>query len=74
MYMTAEVAEQILTYHEERGFYLIRNLVEQLEFYQAKRDLYPTLRDFVPYLYDRFDSYKDEHSTLWDRICGFFLR
>lgn len=71
---TLEVADRILTYHEERGFYLIRNLVEELEFYQVNRDLYPTFRDFVPYLYDRFDSYKDEHSTLWDKICGFFLR
>ena len=64
---------RLIAYHEERGFFLLRYVVEQLEFYQSHRDLYPTFREFVPYLYDQLDLYQREHSTWQERLVGQFL-
>lgn len=68
-----EVREQVMAYHERVGFYLTQFVVEQLRFYQANRERYPTFRDFVPYLYDQLDRYQKETSSLGDRILGRFL-
>jgi hypothetical protein len=64
----------ILESHERVGFYLTRFTVEQLEYYQENRALFPTFRDFVPYLYDQLDAYQREHSTLVDRARALFTR
>lgn len=69
-----EMAELILANHEERGFYLTRFVVEKLGHYQANRDLYPTFRDFVPYLYDQLEAYQKEQSTSLERFLGLFTR
>ncbi len=68
-----EVEVNLINRHEERGFYLIRYVVEQLELYQSRRDVYPTFREFVPYLYDQLDLYQNENSTLGERLLGNFL-
>lgn len=68
-----EMEMRLINYHEERGFYLIRYVVEQLEFYENNRDLYPTFQEFVPYLYDQLDLYQREHSTWQERFLGNFL-
>lgn len=69
-----EIEKQILLNHEKVGFYLTRFVVEQLEYYQANRSLFPTFKDFVPYLYDQLDSYQKENSTLADHFYGRFLK
>ncbi len=70
---TPEIEAVILTYQEERGFYLTSYIVEQLEYYQANRDLYPAFTDFVPYLYDQLDAYQAENSTWADRFFSIFM-
>jgi len=69
-----EVEALILENNEKNGFYLTRYVVQQLEYYQANRDLYPLFTDFVPYLYDQLDAYQKEHSTWRDRFLGRFMR
>jgi len=64
----------ILENHEKRGFYLTSYVVQQLEYYQAHRDLYPTFTDFVPFLYDQLDLYQKNNSSWIDRLMGRFLR
>lgn len=70
----SEIREQILAYNEQVGFYLTQFVAEQLQFYQANRDRYPTFHDFVPYLYDQLDSYQEENSSWKDRLFGKFLK
>ena len=69
-----EIREQIITYNEQVGFYLTQFVAEQLQFYQANRDRYPTFRDFVPYLYDQLDSYQKDNSSFRDRVFGIFIK
>lgn len=69
-----EVELLIVENNERWGFYLTRYVVEQLEYYQANRDLYPQFTDFVPYLYDQLALYQREHSTWQSRFFGKFLR
>lgn len=71
---SAEVESMIIETHEERHFYLTRFVLEQLEYYQANRDLYPTFVEFVPYLYDQLNLYQAENSTWQARFFGQFLR
>ncbi len=68
-----EIETVILEGHEKRGFYLTSYVVQQLEYYQANRDLYPVFTDFVPFLYDQLELYQKENSTWKDRIFGRFL-
>ena len=69
-----ETGARILESHESRGFYLTNFVAEQLEYYQANRTLYPTFRDFVPYLYDQLDLYAKDNTTWKERFLGWFLR
>lgn len=71
---TPEIEATIIAGHENRGFYLTSFVVELFEHYQANRSLYPTFRDFVPYLYDQLDQYQGDHSTWQERFFGLFLR
>lgn len=70
---TPEVESLVVEYNERLGFYLTRFVAEQLRYYQANRALYPTFRDFVPYLYDQLELYQKENSTWIERFCGKFL-
>lgn len=65
-----ELEIRLINYHEQRGFYLIRYVVEQLEYYENNRDIYPTFPEFVPYLYDQLDLYQREHSTWQEHFLG----
>ncbi len=71
---SAEVEAMIIETHESRNFYLTRFVVKQLEYYQANRDPYPTFVEFVPYLYDQLDLYREENSTWQARFFSRFLR
>ncbi|MCK9525699.1 MAG: DUF4932 domain-containing protein [Limnochordia bacterium] len=71
---SAEIGGIVLENHESRGFYLTRYVVEQLEYYQVNRDLYPTFREFVPYLFDQLELYQKKNSTWQARFFGRFLR
>ncbi|HHT72228.1 MAG TPA: DUF4932 domain-containing protein [Firmicutes bacterium] len=69
-----EMEAWVIANNEEWGFYLTRFVAEQLQFYQANRDVYPTFREFVPHLFDQLEAYQAEHSR-WDaRLFGRFLR
>lgn len=71
---SAEIEAIILETHESKHFYLTEFIVEQLEHYQANRDLYPRFSDFVPYLYDQLDLYQEKNSTWQARLFGRLLR
>ncbi len=51
-----EQEQEILSFHQKWGFYLTGFVVGQLEHYQANRALYPTFKEFVPYLLDELKS------------------
>jgi len=68
----AEIAEMTVLYNEERGFYLTRFVVEQLEVYTQNRDQYPTFRDFVPYLLTQLTEYQDENCSWWEKLWAMF--
>ncbi|NMB01487.1 MAG: DUF4932 domain-containing protein [Firmicutes bacterium] len=67
---TPEMETISLDYNERRGFYLTGFIAEQLSYYQVNRDLYPTFKEFVPYLYDQLELYQRENRTWLDRFCG----
>lgn len=69
-----DAAAQEITYNEQRGFYLQRFVVKQLEYYQTNRDIYPTFKEFVPYLYDQLERYQKENATWQARLFSVFLR
>ncbi len=69
-----ELAEIVLENHEGSGFYLTAFVAEQLDYYQAHRSLYPTFRDFAPYLFDQLEAYVEENCTFWERFFSLFLR
>lgn len=71
---TPEIEAEILQNQEKRGFYLTKYLVEQLEYYQANRDLYPTFLDFVPYIYEQLELYQAENSPWLHHLFGSLLR
>ncbi|MEW5934857.1 MAG: DUF4932 domain-containing protein [Bacillota bacterium] len=51
------VYELAIEDQERRGFYLTRFTIRHLEYYAAHRWQYPTFREFVPYLLDRYEEY-----------------
>ena len=65
-----DTAWAVLAYNTRRGFYLTEYVAEQLRYYHANRDQYPTFTDFVPYLYDRLDEYQEENLSFWEKIRG----
>lgn len=65
-----QTVENTITYNEERGFYLMEFVVEQLKVYRANRAQYPTFRDFVPYLLDQLADYQKEHCSFWEMLIG----
>lgn len=69
-----EVETIILNKQVDRGFYLTEYIVEQLEYYQSNRNLYPTFAEFVPFLYDQLDLYQAENSNWIHKLFSIFLR
>lgn len=49
----AEVDAQVRS-----GFYLTPFVIEQLDYYAARRGQFPTFHDFAPYLLDRLEEYQ----------------
>lgn len=66
----AAVVEEQIAYHENRGFYLTRFVLEQLEVYQSNRDQYPTFREFVPVLLSQLADYQAENCSWWEKLRG----
>jgi hypothetical protein len=49
----------LITYQEQRGFYLTRFTIEQLQYYQQHRALYARFDDFIPYLLQQYGTQKE---------------
>lgn len=65
-----EAVEPTITYNEERGFYLTRFVVEQLETYEENRNQYPTFREYVPHLLDELEEYQKRNCSFWEKLWG----
>ena len=57
------VADREIREQEDRGFLWTRDLVKLLDTYEANRDTYPTLEDFMPKITAFFDTWADTHIT-----------
>ncbi len=48
-----------LDYQQERGFYLTKFTVKQLEYYRKHREKYKNFKQFVPYLFKKYDQNRE---------------